>query len=281
MKIGAHVSIAGGIFNAPGNAARIGCEVYQVFTRSPQGGPAPKLTPEIVAQFQAANKEHGLTDWVVHTPYYINYASTNDRIRLGSATIVREELERASLIGAKFLMTHLGSAKDVTEEEAHEMACTGLTNVLKGYTGSTVFCIEISAGSGSVLGDRFEEVGRMITDIEKNKLIKKGTIGVCFDTCHAFASGYDVRTPKAINQTLKEFDQHIGLDRLKLMHINDSKFDLGERKDRHEHIGRGKIGMAGFKAMLHHPVLKKLNWYLETDPAAVNRDIKTIKKLRA
>lgn len=280
MKIGCHVSIAGGIFNAPKQAHDFGCEVYQIFTRSPQGGPAPKLTPEILQQFQAENKKYAFTDWVVHAPYFINFASSNPRIKNGSAVIVREELERASLIGAKHLMTHLGSGKDVGHDQAMNLVIEGMGRALKGYTGSTQFCFEISAGAGSSIGSTFEDIGEMIRQIEKNNAKLKNTIGVCFDTCHAFAQGYDVRDAKTLKATLDTFDRAIGLERLQLFHGNDSKFGLGEKKDRHEHIGRGKIGVAGFTALLNHPKLKARNLYLETEHDLVKKDISILKKLR-
>lgn len=280
MKIGCHVSIAGGIFNAPKMAHDFGCEVYQVFTRSPQGGLAPKLTKDILQKFQSENKKYGFTDWVVHTPYFINFASSNPRIKHGSVTIIREELERASLIRAKHLMTHLGSSKDVGPAEALKLVVAGLGKALKGYTGTTQFCIEISAGAGASIGGRFEDVGEMIRQIEKNDPKLKNTIGVCFDTCHAFAAGYDLRDAKAVKATFKEFDKYIGLPRLKLFHGNDSKFGFGENRDRHEHIGDGKIGRAGFAALLNHPKLKGRNLFLETEHDQVKRDIATLKKLR-
>lgn len=280
MKIGCHVSIAGGVFHAPANAAELGCEVFQIFTRSPQGGPAPKLTAEALQQFSAAATQHHQADWVVHTPYYINFASANPRIKNGSAAIIREELERASKLGASYLMTHLGSGKDVSPTEAKKMVIAGLSTALKGYTGSTVFCLEIAAGSGQVLGGNFADIGEYITAIEKKNAALRNTIGVCFDTCHAFASGYDLRDAAAVKKTLQEFDRTIGLNRLKLVHANDSKFGLGEKKDRHEHIGKGHIGLAGWRAMAAHPVLKRVNWYLETEPEGVRQDITTLKKLR-
>lgn len=280
MKIGCHVSIAGGVFNAPARAKELGCEVAQIFTRSPQGGPAPKLTSDVLSQWQAAMKESGLEEIVVHTPYYINFASSNPRIKNGSSSIVREELERASLLGAKYLMTHLGSARDVPQLIAEQMVIEGLCKTLDGYKGSTTFCIEIAAGAGNTLGSSFEEVGRYIQAIEKKDKRLKNTIGVCVDTCHAFSSGYDMRDTATVKKTMEEFDAAIGLDRLKLLHVNDSKFSLGENKDRHDHLGKGKIGKTGFLAMMKHPTLKKVNWYLETEHEAVMDDIAFVKKHR-
>jgi len=280
MQIGCHVSIAGGIFNAPANATAFGCEVAQVFTRSPQGGPAPKLTAEVLAKWREEWQSSGLQQVVVHTPYFINFASANPRIKNGSAVIIREELERASLIGASYLMTHLGSSKDVERPVAEKMVIEGLLKALDGYTGSTVFCMEIAAGSGNVLGSSFDEIGRYVEAIEKKDKRLKNRIGVCFDTCHAFASGYDLRDAPAVKKTMSAFDTAIGLDRLKVVHANDSKFALGERKDRHEHIGKGKIGKAGFAAMVKHPAMKKVNWYLETEHDSVKKDIALLKTLR-
>lgn len=280
MKIGCHVSIAGGIFNAPKMAHDFGCEVYQIFTRSPQGGPAPKLTKDILKQFQDENAKYEFTDWAVHTPYFINFASANPRIKNGSAVIIREELERSSLIGAKHLMTHLGSGKDVGNEAAMKLVIAGIGKALKGYAGVTKFCFEISAGAGAAIGSSFDDVGEMIRQIEKNDKQLKNTIGVCFDTCHAFAQGYDLRDAKALNATLKEFDAKIGLERLEMFHGNDSKFGFGEHKDRHEHINDGNIGKAGFAALLNHPKLKNRNMYLETEHDKVKQDIALLKKLR-
>ena len=274
------MSIAGGVYNAPQRAVDLGCEVFQLFTRSPQGGPPPTLDAAVQTQFHEAIAATKMADWVVHTPYYINFASANPRIKNGSAAIIRQELERASTIGAGFLMTHLGSGKDVTPAEASDMVVAGLLTALKGYTGSTVFCIEIAAGAGSVLGATFEEVGRYIREIESTDKRLRDTIGVCFDTCHAFASGYDLRDAVAVKATMKAFDAAIGLERLRVVHANDSKFALGERKDRHEHIGQGKIGKAGFAAMVKDPTLRKVDWYLETEPEGVAKDIATLKKLR-
>lgn len=252
-----------------------------MFTRSPQGGPAPVIDGVVVKKFAAAMTAEKQSACVVHTPYYINFASANPRIKHGSASIIREELERASKLGAKFLMTHLGSSKDVTPEVGKKMVVEGLLKALDGYTGTTVFCIENSAGAGSTIGAKFEDIGEIITAVEKENEKLKGVIGVCLDTCHAFSSGYDLRDVATVKKTMTEFDQHIGLDRLKLIHANDSKFELGAAKDRHEHIGQGKIGLDGFAAMLNNPTLNKVDWYLETESGGVKEDIALLKKLRS
>lgn len=252
-----------------------------MFTRSPQGGPAPVIDDVVANKFAVAMAEEGQSASVVHTPYYINLASANPRIKHGSVSIIREELERSSKLGGKFLMTHLGSSKDVTPLEGKKMVVEGLLKALDGYSGTTVFCIENSAGAGSTIGAKFEDIGAMILGIEKENVKLKGTIGVCLDTCHAFSSGYDLRDAMALKKTMAEFDQYIGLERLKLVHANDSKFDLGQAKDRHEHIGQGKIGLNGFRFMVKNPYLNKVDWYLETEPGGVKEDIALLKKLRS
>ena len=276
MKFGAHVSMAGGIFNAPINASQIGCEVFQIFTRSPRGGKPPELTKEIIGQFLDNCKKHNQVEWYVHTPYFINYASANNKIYNGSVNIVREELERASKIKAKYLMTHLGSYKDLGKKEGFKKLITGLDKTLAGYKGTTQFLIEIAAGAGKIIGESFEEIAEIINHPKLNKY----NIGVCYDTQHGFASGYDIRTPQAVEKTLAEFDKTIGLKNLKLSHINDSLVELGSNHDRHAHIGQGKIGLNGFKALLKNAKLKNINFILETKPDGVENDLKILKNLR-
>jgi deoxyribonuclease IV len=274
MKFGAHVSIAGGVQNAPLNAAKIDCEVFQMFSRSPQGGPAPKLTPDIIEAFLEGTEKGKFAEWVIHSPYYINFASGLEKTRQSSIRIIREELERGSLLNAAYVMFHPGSGKDVGEEEAIKFCIEGIKKVLDGYNGTTKLLIEISAGAGMVIGDTFEEVAALLEGIDHPEL------GVCFDTAHAFASGYDLRTAKTVKETFATFDRLIGLERLKMSHCNDSKVELGARKDRHEHFGKGFIGLDGFRAIVASKELQHLNLYAETDPEGVVEDIKILKEIR-
>lgn len=278
MLFGTHVSIAGGVFNAPLNAASVGCEAFQMFTRSPRGGAAAKLTPDIVKEFKDNCRKHGLKNYYVHAPYYINFASDNTKIADASVRIIKEELDRCCLLGVKAMMVHVGSAREQTKEQALKKAIAKLTEVLKNYKGSTRFLIEIAAGAGNVMGDTFEEVAAMIKGIQSKSKTK---IGVCFDTAHAFASGYDLRAKKDVNQTFKKFDKIIGLNKLVLIHGNDSKVEFNSRRDRHWHIGKGKIGKTGFKEIINHPKLKKIDMILETPETEMDKtNLKTVKALR-
>jgi deoxyribonuclease IV len=279
MRIGTHVSIAKGIWNAPGNAAKVGAEVFQIFSRSPHGGPVNPITPEIQEKFQEEMSKHGFDTFYIHAPYFINFSSVKSNIYYGSISVIRQELERGSLLGCKALMTHLGSFGELSDEEGIEKQVKAIEKIMDGYEGSTQLLLEISAGAGRVVGDTFEEIAWILDD----KRLKKYDIGVCFDSCHAFQSCYDLRTKKDVDEVMKRFDKLIGFERLVVMHANDSKAEFGKKLDRHENIGEGKIGLDGFKAMLSHKVLGKKDWILETpkdDPKDDPRNIALIKKLR-
>ncbi len=275
MKFGAHVSAAGGLWNAPLNAQKLGCETYQIFSRPPQGGKAPPLTKELVKQFRETHEQCGFEEFVIHAPYFINFASSTPRIRHGSVTVVRDELERGTALGAAYVMFHPGSAKDMGEAEAHKATIEGIKKVLDGYKGTTKLLIEISAGSGMVMGDEFTEIAMFLKKIKHKKL------GVCFDTQHAFASGYDLRTKKAVDATIKELDATIGLENVPMTHCNDSKIELDGKKDRHEHLGQGHIGLDGFKALIAHPKLKHWLYQLETPwDDGLQKDLTLLKTFR-
>ena len=162
MLIGAHISIAGGVVEAPKRARDVGCEVFQMFTRSPQGGPAPKITDEIAKAFRKTCEQYQLERVVVHTPYFINFGSAEKRIYHGSSQVIRQELDRSSLLGVEYVMTHLGSGKDLGNGEAVKQTIKGLKEALKDYDGSTELLIENSAGAGAIIGDEFEEIAAIL-----------------------------------------------------------------------------------------------------------------------
>ncbi|MDO9231394.1 MAG: deoxyribonuclease IV [bacterium] len=221
MNIGCHISIAGGIFNAPKNAIDLGCECFQIFSRSPQGGKAPELTPEVVKKFKAELKKYSLKNFYIHTPYYINFASVDNRIRYGSVSVVRDELERGNILGAKYVMTHLGTAKDLGRKVAIEKTIEMLKKTLDGYNGETKLILENSAGAGEIIGDDLSELAEIINGVDSPAIA-----GICLDTQHSFASGYDWRkfNVRAIHELplLKKIDQEIGLETIKLFHANDT-----------------------------------------------------------
>lgn len=284
QRIGLHVSAAGGVENAPENAKEMGAECFQFFSRSPRGGAAPKISDEQAKLFRQRCDEYGYERYI-HTPYYINFASKNRKIYYGSIAVVREELERGTKLGVKYVMTHMGSARDYVQDGievtksapgAIKQAVEGLKMIFEGkHKFSTKLLLEISAGAGAVLGDSFAELAALLNGLGRDD------VHICLDTCHLFASGYDLRTKEAVDATMKQFRKHLGLGNLKLVHANDSKNELESRKDRHEHIGKGYIGEKGFKALLAHPDFQKVNFILETKhDSAIGADLAFLKKHR-
>ena len=272
MFIGCHVSIAGGVYNAPQRAHDLGAEAMQIFTRSPQGGKAPELTPEIVSAFQENCAQFAISETVVHTPYYINFASENNRIRYGSISVIRDELERASLLGCRFVMTHLGSSGNFSDNEATGRTIEALKKSLEGYEGSCELLIENAAGSGKIMGATFSQIATIIKEVAHPKLT-----GICLDTQHSFASGYDWRE---FDTALAQIDTELGLEKIKLIHANDSKTEFASHKDRHEHIGKGNIGQEAFRNIVTFANKNNVTMILETEHDFVTEDIELLKKLR-
>ncbi len=274
MNFGAHVSISGGITNAPSRAYKLGCECFQIFSRSPQGGKSPKLDDKTVEGFLTECSKYNFYNYYIHTPYYINLASKNPQIRLDSQSIIKEEIKRGSVIGAKYVVTHLGSAKDLGEAQGLRMVIDGLKQALDTNTYQTKLLIENSAGQGYTIGGKFERLSEILDKVGNSEL------GVCLDTAHLFASGYDISNEGAVINIIDKFSSIVGLHRLKLLHGNDSKVGLGERKDRHEHIGKGKIGIEGFRAIVNEPRLKDIDIIIETPLEKVADDIENLKRLK-
>lgn len=280
---------------APKRAYDLGCETFQCFTRSPQGGPAPVLTQSVIANFQSQMRECGIETFYIHTPYYINFASLEPRIRHSSIKVVREELERGSVLGARYVMTHLGSRTGQTIKEGIVKVADSVKQILdperdregtqrtsvsygmNGYQGTTELLLEIAAGTGNIIGDTFEEIAEILNQVKN----MPGFGGICFDTCHAFASGYDFQTTEGARNVLEEFEKKIGLEYLKLTHVNDSMVGLGGKRDRHEHIGDGFIGVDGIASLLKTPPFQKIDWLLETEDSKREEDIRILKNIRS
>lgn len=272
MNIGCHVSILNSIAEAPKRAHDLDCECLQMFTRAPQGGKAPELTEDLIKKFRLEAKSYKLKAIYIHAPYYINFASANNRIRYGSSGIIRDELERGSLLGAKYLMTHLGSAKELGLKEALKQTAEMLKKSLEGYNGSTKLLIENSAGAGEIIGDDLAEIAKIIKDADNENIA-----GICLDTQHSFASGYDWTD---FEKTLEKIDKEIGLDKIKLLHANDSASDLASHKDRHAHIGQGKIGLENFQKIVAFAQKNNIDMICETEHEKVREDMEILKNLR-
>lgn len=275
-KIGAHVSIAGGVENSPQNAHDLECECFQLFSRSPRGGQRKEIDVE---KFFAECKKFGFEvgkDYVVHSPYYINLASLDEKICKNSIRILKDELETASKIKCPYVITHLGSSKDQEKKQAQQKVLESLIAIHEDYKNTSLLVLEIAAGSGNIMGDDLDEMKFYLDELSK-KGIK---VGFCFDTCHAFAGGYDLRTSEKVDEVFQEIDEKIGLENLKCLHFNDSKTEFNSKKDRHEHIGEGTIGLAGLRRVVEKCQELGVNVYLETNHDKIKEDLKITKSFR-
>ncbi|MCY3625941.1 MAG: deoxyribonuclease IV [Candidatus Dadabacteria bacterium] len=274
MKFGAHVSIAGGIENAPLRAGQLGCECFQMFTRSPRGGRPPELEDRLLEAFFLNCSEASISDYYVHTPYFINLASGKEDLREKSVALVREELERSSVLGVKYMMTHIGSAKDIQRDTAINNVVDSLLRVLENYSGKTQLLLENTAGQGHTIGASFEEISLILRHVAYDGL------GVCIDTAHMFASGYDIRTCEGVEELVESLGAAFAPETVRLVHANDSKVEFNSGKDRHEHIGEGKIGIDCFSAMIGNPFFEDLDMIVEMPPPEVAKDVALLKELR-
>ncbi|MGE3954715.1 MAG: deoxyribonuclease IV [Parachlamydiales bacterium] len=275
LLIGCHCSAAGGVFNALYEGQELGATTIQLFTSNQKQWKGATITPEIVAQWEEALKETGMEKVMSHAGYLINLGSPKADGLAKSRKAFSEEVERCLKLGIPYLNFHPGAALDGGEEACIERIIESLLGVAPLLKGEELtLLLETTAGQGSTVGHKFEHLAEIIAGVEK-----KAPIGVCIDTCHIFAAGYDIRTPKAWEAMLKEFDKVVGLKNLHAFHVNDSKGGLGSRKDRHANLGEGEIGLAAFKAMMQHPKSRLLPKYLETPPEP-NRWPDEIKLLR-
>ena len=282
-NLGFHVSIAGGISKSVSNARDLGCNAFQIFTRNPRGWSANPLRDKDVQDFkrELARNNNSLkiaNDSIfVHMPYLPNLSSPNKSIYRKSLNVLSQEVDRCSKLSIPYLVLHLGSHQGKGSQNGINLIVNACSSVLhKGNKSAkskseVTLLLENSAGQRHNVGSNFEEI-RAILDKLKS-LGNKKHVGVCLDTCHAFAAGYDLRTEKSVDETLDVFNKTIGIkENLKLVHLNDSKDNLNSGRDRHEHIGLGKIGMEGFKAFFKRkPIIDNVPLIMET-PIDERRD---------
>jgi deoxyribonuclease-4 len=257
-KIGAHVSIAGGLPRAIDRAVASGCETFQIFTKSVGQWRARPIPPEERKAFRRRAKETGLRPIVAHNSYLINVAAADAALRARSMASLAEELDRAESLGLDALVMHPGS--HASETQGLTLIADALARLLRSRRrGSTRILLEHTAGQGSNLGYRFEHLAAIIKEVGRTR-----RLGICLDTCHLIAAGYDVTTPEGYERTFDELDRVVGLGRLGLFHLNDSKRPCGSRVDRHEHIGKGCLGLPTFERLLNDPRFAHLPMVIET-----------------
>lgn len=279
LLIGAHVSISGGLHKAFPLAADIGCTAMQIFTKNASQWNAKPLQDKEIQQFKAAWEASGIRMVVAHDSYLINLATPDDALLEKSRSAMRIEVERCEQLGIPSLVMHPGSHVGSGEEAGLRRVAESFDAIHRQTSGyQTKILVETTAGQGTNLGWQFEQIARIFEHVAQPE-----RLGVCFDTCHAFAAGYDIRTEAAYRQTMAEFDRIIGLARLNAIHVNDSVKPLGCRVDRHEAIGKGHIGLDGFRWLMNDPRLADIPKILETpkggDPVASDQE--NLSKLRA
>jgi deoxyribonuclease IV len=279
FRIGIHTSIAGDIVRALELAHGLGANALQIFSSSPRmwerGG--SRISEADAKRFRERRKELGLGPLVVHDKYLINLASPNPVLRTRSVQAFHQEIIRALALGADYLVAHPGSGRDGTKGAAIAAIVQGLRQATRGVKlGELQILLENTAGHGTSIGSRFEDLKDILDAGPELPL------GVCIDTAHVFASGWDIRKPEGLDAALAAIDRLVGLERVAVIHMNDSKTALGSRVDRHEHIGKGKIGLAAFRAILNHPMLVGKAFIAETPidrPGDDRRNVATMRRL--
>ena len=279
-RIGAHTSIAGSLERSAEQAAALGCNTFQIFSRSPRMWRSGKLDPAAVERLKDARERFGLTPLVIHGNYLVNLASADPVVRKKSIAAFRDEVNRALALGAEYLVIHPGSHRGQTLARAMKTLTASVAEAVGGIRWNNLeLLLENTAGGGASIGRNFSELAELRDMIQKKASLP---VGFCLDTAHSYEAGFDVSTPGGLHNTLQLIDKTIGIEAVRVIHANDSKTTLGSNADRHEHIGKGKIGREAFRRMLHHPKLRGKPFILETpqDKAGGHqRNVRALKTL--
>ncbi len=273
MKIGFHVSIEGSVDKAVDRALKLGCNTFQIFTKNPRQWMSRALTSEETMAFTEKVQINDVKPVFGHMAYLPNLASSKDAVYSRSVTMLILELKRCRQLKIPYLVIHLGSHLGAGVEFGFTRIINAIDRAFEVVDGSVMLLLENSAGSGNSMGSSFEELEHIMS-----RLFDSKRVGICFDTCHAFAAGYDLRSQKSIEATLRAFDTIIGFGKLKLVHLNDSKGDLNSHIDRHEHIGEGRIGDEGIRNVLESR-LGQFPLILETPKDEKTGDIENLRKV--
>jgi deoxyribonuclease IV len=269
LLAGAHMSIAGGMHKAFERGSEVRCKTIQIFLKSSNQWKAKPLTEEDRALFREAQSKSRISPVIAHDSYLINLASPDPSLRRKSLDAFIEEMKRANFLGVPYLNLHPGAHMGAGIGEGIARVAAALQEALNEVGPPVILLLENTAGQGSSLGSRFEELAAIMERINI-----PARLGVCLDTCHVFAAGYEIRTEEGYGDTMREFDRLIGLEKLLAFHVNDSRKDLGSRVDRHFHIGKGCIGLSAFRFLVNDSRFEKIPKILETPKGATNREDK-------
>ncbi len=275
MRLGAHLTITKGPAYLEKLSKSIGADCFAFFSRNPQGGSARTISEREAAEWRKLKSDKGIYPLVGHMPYTVNLGAQKDATYEFAVRVLAEDLRRCEAFGTDYLVVHPGSHAGSGPDAAIDRIVRAIDAAFKGYTGQTTLLLETMAGQGSEVGS-LAEIGRIF------KLLgSPSQLGVCFDSCHVFAAGYDIRTNEGINQVIEELDCEAGSECIKAVHFNDSKFGLGSHKDRHARIGTGEIGADGLRTVLLHPALHMLPFILETPVEDYEQYAEEISAVRA
>jgi deoxyribonuclease-4 len=276
MRFGFHISIAGGFSRIVERAKARGCETIQFFSRNPRGWKYSPLNKKEVEAFRSSVQSSALFPIFLHMPYLPNIASFKSKFYKRSIQSIATDLQRAEQLGAQYLIIHIGHRMESPEDEAIEAVSQAINQAFGKVKNSITLLMENTAGQGTEIGYNFDQIKKIIEGVEEN-----GRLGVCLDTAHTFEAGYDLSNKEGMEKTLEQFDKMVGLKRLHLIHLNDSKTPLGSRKDRHWHVGEGYIGLEGFRYLINHPLLKHLPGIMETPRKDTVEDLRNMKVIRS
>jgi deoxyribonuclease-4 len=277
MILGVHISGSGKIYQALDTAKALGCDTMQIFSRSPQSWRnGAHLKPEDIAEFRARRKKCKINPVFIHISYLINLASPDPRLYNGSIQAYIEDIQEADELGADYIVTHMGSHKETSEDAGIKRLVDALDKILEKTRGSKVgILLENTSGSGSWLGYRFYHQHKILKSLKE-----KSRVGLCLDTAHAYLAGYNLAAKQGLDQLLDEIEEMVGLKLIKLIHLNDAAGELGCHHDRHDHIGKGHIGLSGMKRIINHPKLKNIPMILETPKSTETSDKENLALVR-
>lgn len=273
--IGAHLAIGRGLKHTADEAVQLKLECLQIFLRNPRGSKARQLSAKEIDYFTETTALHGIDPIVVHVSYVCNPAAHDPGLYELAYDIISDDLQRCTLVGAKYLVLHPGSYTSGSAPTGIKKVAELLNRVLADNRDEVTILLETMSGQGTELGKDFTELAQIIAAIER-----KDRVGICYDTCHTYAAGYDCSNRAGLDGILNEFDSHLGRQLIKLVHANDSHSALGSHRDRHAHIGAGFIGLAGFTEILTHPFWKTLPMIVETPAKGLQQDIEQLQRLR-
>jgi deoxyribonuclease-4 len=276
MRLGFHISIAGGLSRVVPRALKLGCETIQFFSRSPRAWRESLVHRDEIQKFKEALAQTDIFPVFLHTPYLLNLASQNQALYARSISYLGDELEQAERMGASFVIVHGGNKLGSEEKKALQRVAQAINNAFAKVNNSVQLLVENTAGQGTEIGYKFSHFQEIITQVEN-----RDRIGICLDTAHAFTAGYDLATAQGLDHMIEEFDALLGLPKLKVLHLNDSKAPFGSKKDRHWHIGKGDIGRSGFAKIINHPKLAHLPGIMETPRRSDADDHRNMKVMRS